>query len=62
VNAPEEPDSSPLEPHFADEIADEALRLIFICRHEAVPAESTTFVDAKNQRFLAFGTVAGRSK
>src|SRR6516164_4979058 len=31
---------SPLEAHFADEIGDEPLRLLFICCHEAVPAES----------------------
>jgi RNA polymerase sigma-70 factor (ECF subfamily) len=35
--------SSPLElgdVHFADEIGDEPLRLLFVCCHEAVPAES----------------------
>lgn len=32
--------SSPLEAHFADEIGDEPLRLLFVCCHEAVPAES----------------------
>src|SRR5262245_17113395 len=31
---------SPLETHFADEIGDEPLRLLFVCCHEAVPAES----------------------
>src|SRR5438128_10065351 len=31
---------SPLEAHFADEIGDEPLRLLFVCCHEAVPAES----------------------
>jgi predicted RNA polymerase sigma factor len=31
---------SPLEAHFADEIGDESLRLLFVCCHEAVPAES----------------------
>ena len=35
-----EPESSPLEAHFADEIGDEPLRLLFVCCHEAVPAES----------------------
>jgi RNA polymerase sigma factor (sigma-70 family) len=30
----------PLEVHFADEIGDEPLRLLFVCCHEAVPAES----------------------
>src|SRR5262249_59828602 len=29
-----------LEAHFADEIGDEPLRLLFVCCHEAVPAES----------------------
>ena len=32
--------SSPLEAHFADEIGDEPLRLLFVCCHETVPAES----------------------
>ena len=36
----ERKDSAPLEPHFADEIGDEPLRLLFVCCHEAVPAES----------------------
>ncbi len=31
---------SPIEAHFADEIGDEPLRLLFVCCHEAVPAES----------------------
>ena len=35
-----ERESSPLEAHFADEIGDEPLRLLFVCCHEAVPAES----------------------
>jgi RNA polymerase sigma-70 factor (ECF subfamily) len=30
----------PLETHFADEIGDEPLRLLFVCCHEEVPAES----------------------
>ncbi len=30
----------PLEVQFADEIGDEPLRLLFVCCHEAVPAES----------------------
>src|SRR6266481_2842179 len=30
--------SSPLEAHFADEIGDEPLRLLFVCCHESVPA------------------------
>jgi RNA polymerase sigma-70 factor (ECF subfamily) len=34
------PDSSPPEAHFADEIGDEPLRLLFVCCHDAVPAES----------------------
>jgi RNA polymerase sigma-70 factor (ECF subfamily) len=33
-------ESSPLEAQFADEIGDEPLRLLFVCCHEAVPAES----------------------
>jgi RNA polymerase sigma-70 factor (ECF subfamily) len=32
--------STPLEAHFAHEIGDEPLRLLFVCCHEAVPAES----------------------
>ena len=35
-----ERDSSPPEARFADEIGDEPLRLLFVCCHEAVPAES----------------------
>ena len=33
-------DTPPAEAHFADEIGDEPLRLLFVCCHEAVPAES----------------------
>jgi RNA polymerase sigma-70 factor (ECF subfamily) len=33
-------DESPLEPQFPDEIGDEPLRLLFVCCHEEVPAES----------------------
>jgi RNA polymerase sigma-70 factor (ECF subfamily) len=33
-------DASPPDAHFADEIGDEPLRLLFVCCHEAVPAES----------------------
>ncbi len=33
-------ESSPLEGHFADELGDEPLRLLFVCCHESVPAES----------------------
>jgi RNA polymerase sigma factor (sigma-70 family) len=35
-----ESESLPLDAHFADEIGDEPLRLLFVCCHEAVPAES----------------------
>lgn len=35
-----EQESSPLEAHFADEIGDEPLRMLFVCCHEAVPVES----------------------
>jgi|SRR5579883_352325 len=35
-----ERESSLLEAHFADEIGDAPLRLLFVCCHEAVPAES----------------------
>src|SRR5262249_1517117 len=31
---------SPLEAHFADEIGDGPLRMLFVCCHEEVPAES----------------------
>src|SRR6516162_5652180 len=34
------PCNAQLEAHFADEIGDEPLRLLFVCCHEAVPAES----------------------
>jgi RNA polymerase sigma factor (sigma-70 family) len=36
----DERESSPLEAHFADEIGDELLRLLFVCCHETIPAES----------------------
>src|SRR5262249_33540187 len=39
--------SSPLETHFADEIGDEPLRLLFVCCHEAVPAESRIAIALK---------------
>src|SRR3954469_23967091 len=35
-----ERESPPPEAHFADEIGDEPLRLLFVCCHEAVPVES----------------------
>jgi RNA polymerase sigma-70 factor (ECF subfamily) len=36
----DEQEMAPPETHFADEIGDEPLRLLFVCCHEAVPAES----------------------
>ncbi len=36
-----ERESSPPEAHFADAIGDEPLRMLFVCCHEAVPAESS---------------------
>jgi predicted RNA polymerase sigma factor len=36
--------SAPLEAHFADETGDEPLRLLFVCCHEAMPAESRGFI------------------
>ena len=33
-------ESAPFAAYFADEIGDEPLRLLFVCCHEAVPAES----------------------
>jgi RNA polymerase sigma-70 factor (ECF subfamily) len=39
-DAARESEPSPPEAHFADEIGDEPLRLLFVCCHEAVPAES----------------------
>jgi RNA polymerase sigma factor (sigma-70 family) len=35
-----EPEYLPLEAHFANEIGDEPLRLLFVCCHESVPVES----------------------
>ena len=35
-----EQETAPHEAHFADEIGDEPLRLLFVCCHEEVPAES----------------------
>ncbi|MCI0739693.1 MAG: sigma-70 family RNA polymerase sigma factor, partial [Gemmataceae bacterium] len=42
-----ERESSRLEAHFADEIGDEPLRLLFVCCHEAVPAESRVAIALK---------------
>jgi RNA polymerase sigma-70 factor (ECF subfamily) len=42
-----EPDSSPLEAHFASEIGDEPLRLLFVCCHESVPVESRVAIALK---------------
>src|SRR5262245_18960918 len=39
--------SPPLETQFADEIGDEPLRLLFVCCHEAVPAESRVAIALK---------------
>src|SRR5436305_1519115 len=36
----DERELAPPDAHFADEIGDEPLRLLFVCCHEAVPAES----------------------
>ena len=49
-----EPEASPLETHFADEIGDEPLRLLFVCCHEAVPAESRVAIALKT--LCGFGT------
>lgn len=35
-----ERETPPLDAHFADEIGDEPLRLLFVCCHDAVPVES----------------------
>jgi RNA polymerase sigma-70 factor (ECF subfamily) len=40
-------ESSPIEAYFADEIGDEPLRLLFVCCHEAVPAESRVAIALK---------------
>ena len=42
-----ERESSPPEAQFADEIGDEPLRLLFVCCHEAVPAESRVAIALK---------------
>src|SRR5437016_9811514 len=49
-----ERESSPLEAHFADEIGDEPLRLLFVCCHEAVPAESRVALALRT--LCGFGT------
>src|SRR6516164_530604 len=46
--------SSPLEAHFADEIGDEPLRLLFVCCHEAVPVESRVALALRT--LCGFGT------
>ncbi|WP_020476022.1 RNA polymerase sigma factor [Zavarzinella formosa] len=40
-------ESPPPEAHFADEIGDEPLRLLFVCCHEAVPVESRVAIALK---------------
>src|SRR3954470_7992373 len=35
-----EPETAAPDAHFADEMGDEPLRLLFVCCHEAVPVES----------------------
>jgi RNA polymerase sigma-70 factor (ECF subfamily) len=42
-----EREASPPEAQFADEIGDEPLRLLFVCCHEAVPAESRVAIALK---------------
>ena len=49
-----EREASPLEAHFADEMGDKLLRLLFVCCHEAVPAESRVA--------LALRTLCGRRR
>ena len=43
----DERESSLVEAQFADEIGDESLRLLFVCCHEAVPAESRVAIALK---------------
>jgi RNA polymerase sigma-70 factor (ECF subfamily) len=43
-----------LEAHFGDEIGDEPLRLLFVCCHEAVPAESRVALALRT--LCGFGT------
>jgi RNA polymerase sigma-70 factor (ECF subfamily) len=47
-------DLSPLEAQFADEIGDEPLRLLFVCCHEEVPAESRVALALRT--LCGFGT------
>jgi RNA polymerase sigma-70 factor (ECF subfamily) len=53
-----EQESSPLEPHFADEIGDEPLRMLFVCCHEAVPAESRVAIALKTLCGFSTGEIA----
>jgi len=49
-----EGESLPPETHFADEIGDEPLRLLFVCCHEEVPAESRVAIALR--MLCGFGT------
>src|SRR5262249_42944237 len=53
-----ERDSSPPEASFADEIGDEPLRLLFVCCHEAVPAESRVALALKTLCGLSTAEIA----
>src|SRR5262249_48994669 len=56
-----ERDSSPPEARFADEIGDEPLRLLFVCCHEAVPAQSRVALPLNPLVALAFKPLCGFS-
>jgi RNA polymerase sigma-70 factor (ECF subfamily) len=49
---------SPLEAHFADEIGDEPLRMLFVCCHEAVPAESRVALALRTLCGFSTGEIA----
>ena len=46
--------SAPTDPHFEDEIADDLLRMLFVCADEAIPSESRLVLALKT--LCGFGT------
>jgi RNA polymerase sigma-70 factor (ECF subfamily) len=50
--------SSPVEAHFDGEIGDESLRMLFVCCHEAVPAESKVAMALRTLGGFSTGEIA----
>ncbi len=54
----EDQESSPPEARFADEIGDEPLRMLFVCCHEAAPAESRVALALRTLCGFSTGEIA----